>query len=153
MQEEPKLKDLNNDYWLPKLNAMLKSDVGKKRHEFMLAVSFYYAIARLEKVKDEELHLLYQSFIGFKSPDESSVIGINHVNKQVEELAEKWDVDDLADFVNKVALVSSTNVIAGMTAAIKTNDSLSKKQQDELIQQIYNMDMMDMWYGGKPNGN
>lgn len=150
---EPKLKDLNQDYWLPKLNSILKSDVGKTRSKYMLAVSFYYIIAKLEKIPDDQLQLLYKSFIGFKDTQDASVIGINHVNDQVNQIAQKWDVDELADFVNKVSLVSATNVIAGMSAAIKMNDSLTESQKNELIQQIYHLDMMDMWYGGRPNGS
>lgn len=149
---EPKLSDLNNDYWLPILNSILKSDVGKKRSEFMLASSFYYIVAKLEEIPEDQLHLLYSSFIGFKAPQDESVIGINHVNEHVSELAEKWNVDELADFVNKVALISSTNVIAGMSAQIRKDSSLTKEQQDRLIQSIYEQDMMDMWFGGKPNG-
>lgn len=150
--DNPKLKDLNNDYWLPKLNSILKSDVGKHRSQYMLAVSFYYAIAKLEKVPDDQLQLLYQSFIGFKAPQDESVIGINHVNQQVEDLAKKWDVDELADFVNKVSLISATNVIAGMNAAIQMEDSLTEHQKQNLTKQIYELDMMDMWYGGRPHG-
>ena len=149
---EAKLSDMNSDYWLPKLKSILHSDVGRSRPRYMLAVSFYYAIAQLEKIPEDQLQFLYNSFTGFKGADEASVMGINHVNEQVESLAQKWEVDQMADFVDKVSLVSATNVIAGIAAIIRQNESLSDEQKDQLIQDIYLKDIMNMWFGGEQLG-
>lgn len=127
MNYDEQIEALKKDKWLNELQPLIKSNVSKTRHHFMLSSAFQYILLELEKVpKDESTQMIQDGF-------------------KVEALAKKWNAMELATFIDRVSLLATTKMLEHVILIIKKSN-ISQVQKKELINEIIKQDVTESWH-------
>lgn len=127
MDYDAQIEALKQDKWLNELQPLIKPDVSKTRHHFMLSSAFQYILLELEKVpKDESTQMIQDGF-------------------KVEALAKKWNAMELATFIDRVSLLATTKMLEHVILIINKSN-ISQEQKKELINEIIKQDVTESWH-------
>lgn len=124
---QEQVKELRQDKWLQRIEPFLRDEtVSKSRNHFMLTCAFYYALLELENLSEEDVESLMQD--GFL----------------VEEKAKKWKITELATFIDRVAMVSSTRMLEHIILIVKNSDA-SDEVKESIIHEMIHQNVTESW--------
>lgn len=123
---EQDIESLKNDKWISRLQPLLKSDVSQTRHHFMLSSAFQYILFELEQLNDDEIQ------------------NVTMNPSQVEDVAKKWNVSEMAQFIDRVAMVSSTRMLEHIIMIIKKSN-ISDADKESIIHEIVTQNVTESW--------
>lgn len=124
---QEQVNELRQDKWLQRIEPFLRDEtVSKSRNHFMLTCAFYYALLELENLSEKDVESLMQD--GFL----------------VEEKAKKWRVNELATFIDRVAMVSSTRMLEHIILIVR-NSEASDEVKESIIHEMINQNVTESW--------
>lgn len=122
-----KIKRFENDFWFSRLRDLLKQEASQSRKHYMKIAAFWYILIDFEGYSEEEVtNVLAQD--GFK----------------MKEIIEKWKVDNLANFIERVHYIASTKQIEHFIKIIK-NSNASDETKQQLIDDVLSSNILDTW--------
>lgn len=115
------------DFWFTRLRDLLQQNVSNNRKHFMKLAVFWYILIEYEGYSEDEVINVLASD-GFKMND----------------IKEKYKVDDLSDFINKVHYIASTKMIQAFIDLIKESN-VSDNDKEILINDLLKKDIIEVW--------
>lgn len=115
------------DFWFTRLRDLLQQNVSNNRKHFMKLAVFWYILIEYEGYSEDEVINVLASD-GFKMND----------------IKEKYKVDDLSDFINKVHYIASTKMIQAFIDLIKESN-VSDNDKETLINDLLKKDIIEVW--------
>lgn len=115
------------DFWFTRLRDLLQQNVSNNRKHFMKLAVFWYVLIEYEGYSEDEVINVLASD-GFKMND----------------IKEKYKVDDLSDFINKVHYIASTKMIQAFIDLIKESN-VSDNDKEILINDLLKKDIIEVW--------
>jgi len=115
------------DFWFTRLRDLLQQNVSNNRKHFMKLAVFWYVLIEYEGYSEDEVINVLASD-GFKMND----------------IKEKYKVDDLSDFINKVHYIASTKMIQAFIDLIKESN-VSDNDKETLINDLLKKDIIEVW--------
>lgn len=115
------------DFWFTRLRDLLNENISKDRKHFMKLAAFWYVLIEYEGYTEDEV-INQLSTDGFKMND----------------IKDKYKVDSLADFINKVHYIASTKMIQAFIDLIKESN-VSEKDKETLINNLLEKDIIEAW--------
>ncbi|PTI79900.1 hypothetical protein BU064_03430 [Staphylococcus succinus] len=115
------------DFWFTRLRDLLQQNVSNNRKHFMKLAVFWYVLIEYEGYSEDEVINVLASD-GFKMND----------------IKERYKVDDLSDFINKVHYIASTKMIQAFIDLIKESN-VSDNDKETLINDLLKKDIIEVW--------
>ncbi|PTJ36442.1 hypothetical protein [Staphylococcus simulans] len=122
-----KMNRFEKDFWFVRLRSLLQNDQSKTRKQFIKLAVYWYILIEIEGHTETEV-------IEKLSKDKGKMKGI----------ADKWDVDNLTGFVERLHYIASTKQIEHFIKIVKTSNA-SKSVQNEIIEQLLRSDILEVW--------
>lgn len=124
---EEKVNRFETDFWFVRLRSLLQNDQSKTRKQFIQLAVYWYILVEIEGHTESEV-------IEKLSKDKGKMKGI----------ADKWDVDNLAGFVERLHYIASTKQIEHFIKIVKESNA-SKDIQNQIIEQLMQSDILEVW--------
>ncbi|EHT3670507.1 hypothetical protein KXP69_002278 [Staphylococcus pseudintermedius] len=124
---EEKVNRFETDFWFVRLRSLLQNDQSKTRKQFIQLAVYWYILVEIEGHTESEV-------IEKLSKDKGKMKGI----------ADKWDVDNLAGFVERLHYIASTKQIEHFIKIVKESNA-SKDIQNQIIEQLLESDILEVW--------
>lgn len=122
-----RINAFKGDFWFTRLRDLLQQDVSNNRKHFMKLSMFWYVLIEYEGYSEDEVVNVLASD-GFKMND----------------IKDKYKIDSLSEFVNKVHYIASTKMIQAFIDLIKESN-VSEKDKETLIKNLLEKDIIDTW--------
>ncbi|WP_281512227.1 hypothetical protein [Mammaliicoccus vitulinus] len=125
--DNKKVNAFKGDFWFTRLRDLLQQDVSDDRKNFMKLAMFWYVLIEYEGYSEDEVINTLASD-GFKMID----------------IKEKYKLDNLSEFVNKVHYIASAKMIESFIGLINESN-VSNESKDTLINDLLNKDIIETW--------
>lgn len=125
--DNKKINAFKTDFWFTRLRDLLQQDVSDNRKSFMKLAMFWYVLIEYEGYSEDQV-------INTLASDGFAMIDIK----------EKYKIDNLSEFVNKVHYIASTKMIESFITLIKESN-VSNESKDTLINDLLNKDIIETW--------
>lgn len=122
-----RINAFKGDFWFTRLRDLLQQDVSNNRQNFMKLSMFWYVLIEYEGYSEDEVVNTLASD-GFK----------------MNEIKDKYKIDNLSEFVNKVHYIASTKMIQAFIDLIK-NSNVSDENKETLINDLMQKDIIETW--------
>lgn len=122
-----RMNAFKGDFWFTRLRDLLQQDVSNNRQNFMKLSMFWYVLIEYEGYSEDEVVNTLASD-GFK----------------MNEIKDKYKIDNLSEFVNKVHYIASTKMIQAFIDLIK-NSNVSDENKETLINDLMQKDIIETW--------
>ena len=125
--DSSKIDGFYNDFWFVRLNDLLKENVGKSRQDYIKVCAYWYILIEVEGYTEKQIM------------DELAQDGF-----KMNEIKEKWNVDSIAGFIERVHYIASAKQINHFVKIIKQS-SATNEVKDEIIRTLMNEDIIETW--------
>lgn len=126
--ESNKINGFYNDFWFVRLRDLLEENVGKSRQHYLKVCAYWYILIELEGYSEEQI-----------------INELSSHKDQMKSIMEKWDVDSLAGFIERVHYIASARQINHFIEIVK-NSSASEAAKKEIVDTIINEDIIETWH-------
>lgn len=123
-----KINGFYNDFWFVRLKDLLSENVGKSRQHYLKVCAYWYILIEYEGYSEEQI-----------------INNLSSDTEKMKDIMKKWDVDNLAGFIERVHYIASAKQINHFIKIIK-NSSASESVKKEIIDTIINEDIIETWH-------